>query len=166
MGRRFLDPKPNLVFVALIMFLPAMIDVSLTARMYVFYVAGVIIFATLIFRWERTGKWTSFLLAFVAWLVTLHFHPLTVFAAPLFLFPGLANRSWKQVVVGAITIASAVVIGAVVGHISSQNYPDESERLILPPETAQTPIELLFRGHMRLALAVAIASSHRGRRDR
>ena len=46
MGRRFLDPKPNLALVAVITFLPAMIDVSLTARMYVFYVAGMMAFAT------------------------------------------------------------------------------------------------------------------------
>jgi uncharacterized membrane protein YeaQ/YmgE (transglycosylase-associated protein family) len=75
----------------------------------------------------------------------------------LFLYPGLANRSWKQLVVGAITVLAAVVIGGVLGHIASLNYPEESERLILQPEAKQTPLELLFQGHLRLALAVAVA---------
>jgi hypothetical protein len=113
------------------------------------------IFATLLFRWERTGTLMSFVGAFVVWLVTIHLHPLAVFAAPLFLYPGLANRSWKQVIVGIITMLSAVVIGGVLGHISSHYYPEESERLIVPPEAKQTPLELLFQGDMRLPIIVA-----------
>src|SRR5688572_23949453 len=134
MGRRFLDPKSNLVFVALIMFLPAMIDVSLTARMYVFLVAGLLLYGTLLFRWERTRTAASLVLAFATLVMTIHLHPLAVFAAPLMLFPGLANRSWKQVWVGAVAMAVAWVIFVVLGEITRENYPEESEQLILPPE--------------------------------
>jgi 4-amino-4-deoxy-L-arabinose transferase-like glycosyltransferase len=156
MGRRFLDPKPNLVFVALIMFLPAMIDISLTARMYIFFVAGLLIFATLLFRWERTRKASSLLLALTALVASVHLHPLAILAAPLFLFPGLANNSWKQAGTGAIAMFSAVVVFLVLGRFTSQSYPEKSERLDLPAEVKQTPIEVLFQGHMRLAFVVAV----------
>lgn len=158
-GRRFLDPKPNLIFVALIMFLPAMIDVSLTARMYVFFIAGLLIFATLLFRWERTRKTSSLLLALSALVASVHLHPLAIFAAPLLLFPGLANRSWKQAGMGAIAMFSALVIFLVLGRFTSQSYPEESERLDLPAEVQLTPIELLFQGHMRLAIAAAVVAA-------
>jgi hypothetical protein len=156
MGRRFLDPMPNLVFVALIMFLPAMIDISLTARMYVFFVAGLLIFATLLFRWERTRKASSLLLALTALVASVHLHPLAILAAPLFLFPGLANNSCKQAGTGAIAMFSAVVVFLVLGRFTSQSYPEESERLDLPAEVKQTPIEMLFQGHVRLAFVVAV----------
>jgi 4-amino-4-deoxy-L-arabinose transferase-like glycosyltransferase len=145
MGRRFLDPKPNLAFVALIMFLPAMIDISLTARMYVFFIAGLLIFATLLFRWERNGKVSSLLLALSALAATIHLHPLAVFAAPLFLFPGLANQSWKQAGAGAIAMVSSIAVMRLLASFTSQSYPEESERLDLPAAVQQSPIELLFQ---------------------
>jgi predicted membrane-bound mannosyltransferase len=52
-GRRFLDPIANLGFVATVIFLPVMIEVSQTARMYVFLIACLLLFAVLLFRWER-----------------------------------------------------------------------------------------------------------------
>jgi hypothetical protein len=156
MGRRFLDPKPNLAFVALIMFLPAMIDISLTARMYVFFIAGLLIFATLLFRWERNGKVSSLLLALSALAATIHLHPLAVFAAPLFLFPGLANQSWKQAGAGAIAMVSSIAVMRLLASFTSQSYPEESERLDLPATVQQSPIELLFQGHARVAILVAV----------
>jgi hypothetical protein len=158
MGRRFLDPKPNLAFVALIMFLPAMIDVSLTARMYVFLVAGLLLFGTFLFRWERTGTATALILTLSVLLITIHFHPLAVFSAPLFLFPGLANRSWKQLGAGAVAMFAAAGVFYFLGELNRHNYPEESEQLILPPEVHLTPIELLFQGHMKLAAALTVAA--------
>jgi hypothetical protein len=159
MGRRFLDPKPNLVFVSLIMFLPAMIDVSLTARMYVFFLAGLLIFATLLFRWERNRKVSSLLVALLALVATLHMHPLAIFAAPLFLFPGLAKQSWKQAVAGSIALFSAVAISLLMDHFTSQTYPEDSERFDLPVAAQQTPIEILFDGHLWLAVATALLAA-------
>ena len=159
MGKRFLDPKPNLAFVALIMFLPAMIDVSLTARMYVFFLAGLLIFATLLFRWERNRKVSSLLLALSAMVATVHLHPLAVFAAPLFLFPGLANQSWKQAKTGTIAMFSAVVISLQLDRFGSQSYPEASERLDLPVAVQQTPIEILFHGQIRLAVVLALLAA-------
>ncbi|MEX2150356.1 MAG: glycosyltransferase family 39 protein [Steroidobacteraceae bacterium] len=159
MGRRFLDPKPNLAFVATIVFLPAMIDVSMTARMYVFLIAGLLLYGTFLFRWERTRTALSFVAAFLTLVITIHFHPLAVFSAPLFLFPGLVNQSWKQLAAGAVAMLTAGGIFFILGELTRQNYPEESEQLILPPEVTLSPLELLFQGHMRLAVAVALAAA-------
>ena len=157
LGKRFLEPKSNLAFVAVMTFLPAMIDISLTARMYVFYVASLMVFAIFIFRWERTGSATPFVLAYLVWLMAMHLQPLSVFAAPLFLFPGLANRSWKQLLAGTLAVISAGVIADVLTRLASQNYPDDAERLELADESQLNPLELVFQGHFRLAIAVAVA---------
>ena len=156
-GRRFLDPKPNLAFVALITFMPAMIDVSLTARMYVIYVAGLLVFATLLFRWERTDRFMPFVLALLTCVVTMQFHQLAVFAAPLFLYPGLANRSWKQLGLGAIALVIAALSRNIFGGLMRQAFPEDTERLIVESEPLRTPLELVFQGNARLALVMALA---------
>jgi hypothetical protein len=105
MGRRFLSPGYNLAFVAVITFLPSMIEASQTARMYIFWLTAMIVFAACIFRWERDQKFSSLVLAVVAWLVALHFQELSIFAATLFLFPGLSTRSGRQLALGAVAFA-------------------------------------------------------------
>src|SRR3970282_2954513 len=47
MGKRFLSPNLNLVLVAAIKFMPYMIEISQTARMYVFWLTGLMAFAAL-----------------------------------------------------------------------------------------------------------------------
>ncbi len=159
MGRRFLDPKPNLAFVAMITFLPAMIDVSLTARMYVFLVAGLLLYGTFLFRWERTHTAGSLALAFSILVITIHFHPLAIFTAPLFLFPGLANQSWKQLAAGAVAMLAAGGVFFFLGELTRQNYPEESDQLVLPPEEKLSALELLFQGNMRFAVVIALAAA-------
>jgi hypothetical protein len=58
-----------------------------------------------------------------------------------------------------IAMISAFVIFLVLGHFTSQSYPEESERLDVPTEVKQIPIELLFQGHLRLALVVAMLAA-------
>jgi 4-amino-4-deoxy-L-arabinose transferase-like glycosyltransferase len=156
MGRRFLGPKQNLVFVALITFLPVMIEVSKTARMYVFFIACLLVFGLLLFRWERARTTMSLLSASFVLLLSIQFHQLAVFAAPLLLYPGLANRSWKQTLQGAIALASALIFSELFTHFAHRSYPEESERLVLEAEEGLTPLDLLFQGNFRLAIAVAI----------
>jgi len=93
MGRRFLSPQFNLAFVATITLLPAMIEISQTARMYVFFVTCIFWFAACLFRWERDQRLTSLILALLVWLLCLHFHTLAIFVAPLFLFPRHSRQS-------------------------------------------------------------------------
>jgi hypothetical protein len=156
MGRRFLDAKPNIAFVTLITFLPAMIEVSQTARMYVFFVASLLAFGTLLFRWERTGTTISLLLTFLSLLLAFQFHALSVFASPLLLFPGLANRSRKQLCQGTVAFALAVVTAELFSRITERSYPENAEQLILETEDGTAPLELLFQGHSRLVVAAAI----------
>lgn len=128
MGRRFLAPPFNLAFVATLTLLPSMIVISQTARMYVFFVTCLIWFGACVFRWERDQRLTSLLLALFVWSLALHFHTLSMFAATLFLFPGLSRRSWPLLGQGAAAMAAGgLLYYGYSGWISSK-YPEASER--------------------------------------
>lgn len=128
MGKRFLSPSYNLAFVATITFLPALIEISQTARMYVFFVAGVMLFGACIFRWERDGRVSSLILAILAWTLTLQFHQLAIFSALLFPYPGFAQRSPRLLIQGTIAFLFAgAIFKGFMAWIRS-NYPSDSER--------------------------------------
>lgn len=130
LGRRFLSPRSNLAFVAIIAFLPGMIDFSQTARMYVFWLAALMLFGSCVFRWERKKSLESLIVAIVAWIIALHFQSLSILAAPLFLFPGLTNRSWSQLVQGAFAIGFCAIAFKIYGDVIDSYYPASSERPI------------------------------------
>ena len=155
-GKRFLDPKPNLAFVALVTFLPAMIEISQTARMYVFLVASLLVFGLLLFRWEQKSSSASLLLAILVLLLSVQFHQLAIFAAPLLLYPGLANRSPKQLLQGAIGLGVTVVLAELFGRLAHRGYPERSERLIVEAVEKATPLQFLLNEHLLLVLVVAI----------
>ena len=96
MGRRFLPPKWNILFVLIIALNPWMITYSQTARMYIFFSASLILFATLLFRWEGNGRWSSLLIAFIAYLMAQQFHALAIFSSFLFFFPYVTHPSTKR----------------------------------------------------------------------
>lgn len=145
MGRRFLAPQFNLAFVATITLLPSMIVVSQTARMYVFFVTCMIWFAACIFRWERDHRVASLVLALLVFSLALHFHTLSVFAAPLFLFPGLSQKSWRMLLQGAAASLAGGLLYLLYSSWVSGKYPETSERPPpLDPATAQSPIDALL----------------------
>jgi len=106
LGKRFLPANGSLVFALIIALLPAMISVSQTARMYVFYLTFIIIFATAIFRWERSESMLDYALAFIPFLIALHFHSLSIFASLLFLFPGILKMSWRIFALGGFALVA------------------------------------------------------------
>lgn len=176
MGRRFLAPQVNLAFVAAITLLPSMIAVSQTARMYVFFVTCMIWFAACLFRWERDQRASSLVLAILVWLLCLHFHKLAIFAAPLFLFPGLSRQSWAQFLNGCAAFVVCLISFSLYDHWISQKYPKGPER---PPsvevDSAQAAIDLFATGKLPLligsalvvvALAVFLVVSSGGKSDR
>ena len=154
MGRRFLPPHFNLAFVATITLLPGMIEASQTARMYIFFVTCVIWFAACIFRWERDQRISSLLLAILVWLLALHFQNLAIFAAPLFLFPGLSRQSWRQLVAGIIAFVAGFVSFELYKPWIRAKYPSRDER---PPPleeiVQQTPLEVMQSGYSWLLIA-------------
>jgi len=130
LGKRFLSPGYNLVFVATVAFLPAMIVYSQTARMYVFFMAASMLYGSLVFRWEQNNSFSSLLAAAVAWLVALHFHVLAILLAPLFLFPGLIKQSWRNLVQGGVAIVLGVIAFKVYGEWIGSHYPDTVDRSV------------------------------------
>ena len=148
MGRRFLAPQFNLAFVATMTLLPSMIEVSQTARMYVFFVTCLVWFFACLFRWERDRRVSSLLLALFVWILALHFHTLSVFAALLFLFPGLSRRSWPMLLQGAAAFLAGGLLYKLYSTWISNKYPDESDE---PPPLEENagdaaPLDVLVSG--------------------
>lgn len=112
-GRRFLTPNWNLALAATVMLLPAALDYSQTARMYIFLLAAVAATLACVFAWERTGK-SGWLIAGVLTLcIGVELHTLAVTCALLFLWPGVLRGNLRLLLQGAL--ASAVVLLAYVG---------------------------------------------------
>jgi 4-amino-4-deoxy-L-arabinose transferase-like glycosyltransferase len=143
-GKRFLEPIPNLGFVATIVFLPAMIEISQTARMYVFLVASLLLFAILLFRWERDGSLKSFIWTVLALALAIQFHRLAVFAAPMLLYPGFANKSWRQLLLASIAMLLAGGFSEWIGDFANQDYPDDEERLPSDAVDTMRPVGHFF----------------------
>jgi hypothetical protein len=156
LGKRFLEPAFNIIFVAIVTFLPTLIDISQTGRMYVFLVACLLVFGSLIFRWEQDNKPSTLALAFLVWLIAIQFQPLAIFAAPLFLFPGLSNGSWKQFLQGGVAAGVAYFILTKLQQVTSSFYPSDEDRISVEPEAVQRPTELLLSANEWLGAGIAI----------
>lgn len=129
-GRRFLQPRWNLAFVASVAFLPDMIEYSQTARMYIFLLAAVAGCMACLFEWERSGRQRWLVGAVLALIVGIELHTLAVTCALLFLFPGLLHGDSRKLLLGVV--AAGVVVLAFVGidaWVTAQ-YP------VPPPEYA------------------------------
>jgi 4-amino-4-deoxy-L-arabinose transferase-like glycosyltransferase len=101
-GRRFLEPGWNIVFVAVIAFLPGMIADSQEVRMYIFLLASLAAYTAFIFKWERTDR-TAYLVAAVGtMLLGIQFHQLAIFGSLVIFFPGLAQGDTKKLQRAAI----------------------------------------------------------------
>jgi 4-amino-4-deoxy-L-arabinose transferase-like glycosyltransferase len=124
-GRRFLQPAWNLALTAAVALLPDFIDDAQTARMYVFLVASVAGFMTLVFEWERTQK-SGYLLAAVAvMLIGLQFHTLAIFAAFIVLMPALLHGDRRRLWAGLIAFALAVAGFYLIDRWVAASYPQD-----------------------------------------
>lgn len=154
-GKRFLlNPVYNLAFVALFALLPAMIEISQTARMYVFWMVALMLFGIAIFRWERSRSYGSFAVAVLAFLVALHFHRLSILASPLFAYPGLSNQSWRQFSHGGVGLVIAAAAYLLYADWIDSKYPDATLR----PASADITVSVVDPGSIDVNLfAVAVA---------
>lgn len=123
MGRRFLSPSYNLMFVAVVALSPQMIEMSQTARMYIFWMAAITVFCAALFRWERLQTYSSFCLVLAAWVISLHFQRLSLLALPLFIFPALTNRSMRLLWQGIAANVIGVVLFLAQSRFEDSHYP-------------------------------------------
>jgi hypothetical protein len=122
LARRFLTVHWSIAFAAAVALLPSMIGLSQTARMYVFFVTFVILFAVAVFRWERSESTADYAYAVVACIVALLFHTLAVFAALLFFYPWLLKGSKRLFGLGAVAFVACGVIFKLLANWSSAQY--------------------------------------------
>ena len=168
-GRRWLEPSWNVGLAAVFAFTPIFVELSQTARMYVFLVGSLLIFGAFVFEWATTGRRKFFVLAIVFWLVALSFHRLAVLALPVFLLPALFQRSVIDVA-RILVIAGALAIAYFVAdRLISLQYPSAAARPEGEYEFYTSPFWLVhddypgvFWALAGLAVAVLIALARPG----
>ena len=152
-GRRFLRPAWNLALTASVAFLPDFIEDAQTARMYVFLVASVAAFITLVFSWERTRRTGYLVAAVVAMFIGLQFHTLAIFAAFLVFVPGLLQGDRRQFLAGLVAFVAIVAGFFVIDAWISQAYPQSVASDASPTVEGPRAGFIPHAGTMWLALA-------------
>jgi hypothetical protein len=136
-GRRFLRPHWNIAFTASVAFLPALIDYSQTARMYIFLVTLVMTSMACLFEWERTGRVRWLIAATVALIWGLDMHVLAVATVLMLLMPGLLQGDGRKLASGGLAAATVVLAYITIEVWLGRNYPtppsDFAANLASPP---------------------------------
>jgi len=122
LGKRFLPPIINLLFVLIISLSPWMIQMSQTARMYIFFSAACIGFAVLIMRWEEKDTYKRMTAAFGCYLIAQLFHTLAIFSAVFFFWPFLTRPSVKRFVKSCFAFFAAFLLFNVQRRFESMQY--------------------------------------------
>jgi len=123
LGRRFLVPVWNMIFVAVVALLPGLIADSQEARMYIFLSASLAAYMILLFRWERTGRISDLLATVVAMVVAIQFQEIAVFAGLLIFFPGLVHGDRGKLRAGLVAFVLMGVAYLVVSRWILSFYP-------------------------------------------
>jgi len=123
LGKRFLPPIWNLLFVLVIALNPWMIEFSQTARMYIFLSTSLMLYVSALFVWEENSNWTSLVFAFLVFLLALQFHSLAIFFSFLFLFPVITRPSTQRLLQGSLAFTAAGFIFLGYSKWMSSQYP-------------------------------------------
>jgi hypothetical protein len=129
-GRRFLRPYWNLAFAAAVALLPAMIDYSQTARMYIFLIAAVAACMVFVFAWERSGRLGWLAAATATLVIGIDLQALAVTSILLFLMPGILQGDLRKLVYGS---AAAAIVG--ISYVLINSWVD-AQYPVPPPEYA------------------------------
>lgn len=129
-GRRFLRPQWNAAFVMTVALLPALLEYSQTARMYIFMEVCVAACMACIFAWERTDRIGWLIGAVLALVVGIELHALAVTCALLFLLPGALRSDRRKYVYGLGAAVVVMVAYLAIDAWVNSNYP------VPPPEYA------------------------------
>ncbi|WP_435105031.1 glycosyltransferase family 39 protein [Arhodomonas sp. AD133] len=158
LGRRFLTPTYNVAFVAVIAFTPALIEVSQTARMYIFYIAAAMAFALAVFRWESTGSWRAALGALAIMVIALEFHPLAIFAVPVAAYPLVTRPGPRRLIQALVVCCGSVLAFYLVRtwHAMNYDFGRLDDRQLA--ETGGLTPETLSLGWPSVAISIGIAA--------
>ena len=154
LGKRFLTPKFNIIFILIIALNPWMIKISQTARMYVFFSTVIALFVVFIFKWEEDEKWSSLLTAFFMYIVALQFHQLAVFSLFMFFFPFLMSPSLKKFLhsTAALIVGAFFFLVARMWISKSYNIIIPSQIVSPPNEVVLSPLKIIMSNHLSLTI--------------
>lgn len=129
-GRRFLRPYWNLAFATSVALLPAMIDYSQTARMYIFLIAAVAACMVCVFAWERTGRVAWLIGGVLMLIIGIDLQALAVTTILLFLMPGILQGDLRKLLYGVAAAAIVAISYVLINGWVDAQYP------VPPPEYA------------------------------
>jgi len=159
-GRRFLRPVWNAVFVGVVALLPGFIADSQEARMYAFLCASLAAYMILIFRWERTHSRSSLIAAIVAMLVAIQFQEIAIFASFLVFFPGLVHGDAKKLRSGIVAFIVICASYLLISHFINSFYPKPAtDFTVAAGELGQAPRSYDAAVRPIIALGVAVAAA-------
>jgi hypothetical protein len=144
LGKRFLRPNLNMLFVLIIAMYPLLITFSQTARMYIFFLTFLMLWAVFVFRWENNDSWKNAALAFILFLISMHFHKLTIFSSFLFFFPFLTKPSAKRFLQGLLMFFLTGVFFLTFRNWVGSKYPAVLIDPVPRSEVNLTPFKFLL----------------------
>jgi hypothetical protein len=147
LGKRFLSPSLNLLFVFIIALYPSMIIMSQTARMYIFLLTFLMLYTVFVFRWENNDSWTNLTFALITFIISIQFQRLAIFSSFLFFFPVLSKPSVKRFLQGLFAFSSAGVLFLSYKSWVGSKYFTSLARTMPPAKADLPPFKLLLANY-------------------
>jgi hypothetical protein len=158
LGRRFLTPRWNLLFVCIIALLPVMIMMSKTARMYIFLSTALMFYAVTIFRLENDDSWKNWAAAFLVFLIAMQFHQLAIFSVFLFFLPYLFRPSGKRLFQGTLGFGLGGLIFLIFRNWVQSQYGQSFASATATLDSTMSPFEYLMIHHAWVMLSLLLLS--------
>lgn len=127
-GKRFLVPMHNVAAFSLFALAPPLIEISRTARMYVFLVLALAVFIYLVFKWERQNNWLNPIAALSVLALAATFHSLAIFALPVVFWPALSTGSPRHLRTAITACLAFLVFYWAFGNWAGAPYPTPEQR--------------------------------------
>lgn len=146
-GKRFLEPMTNVAAFSLFALAPPLIEISRTARMYVFLVLLLAVFIHFIFKWEREENYINPFFALFFLCIAATFHSLAIFALPVILWPAISTGSARRLTVAIAACIPFLVFYWYFGNWVGAPYPSLEEQPIYV-EAARPSLKYINTGSL------------------
>lgn len=127
-GKRFLDPMHNVAAFSLFALAPPLIEISRTARMYVFLLLLVAIYINFVLMWEHKKDRRYPLIAMCTLAAAISLHPLAIFVLPIFFWPAIASGCMRKLRTAIFVCVPLLAFYWLFGEWSAAPYPTLEER--------------------------------------
>ena len=156
LGRRHMGATMSLAFAATFAFLPNFIEISQTARMYVFLVLAALVFLLFLSEWLRTGSWFAVLGMVLAVAIGIEFQRLAIFLLPLAVVPLLVTPSWRRLAQTSVVMVVGVLAYNMIEAFVARQYAGSLATESAVGARHASPLEAA--GFAQVSMGVLVAS--------